>query len=140
MEDPLKFLQDLPNLMRLRLHDGYGGEQLHIEGGGFQKLKLLGVRKLGGLNTLIIDECALPLLEKLVIRECPQLKEVPSGIHHLKASKIWNFKKCQPNSFLVCNQMKALILEKSSIFPLSLSGIGLMENTSKATSLAIQNC
>ena len=48
--------------------------------------------------------------------------------------------KCRPNSFLACNQMKALILEKSSIFPLSLSGIGLMENTTKATSLAIQNC
>ncbi|XP_075668165.1 disease resistance protein RPM1-like [Castanea sativa] len=86
-EDPLKVLQALPTLMLLWLHDGYGGEQSHIEGGGFQKLKLLGLRKLGGLNRLIIDEGALPLLERLAIGECPQLKEVPSGIHHLKSLK-----------------------------------------------------
>ena len=91
MEDPLKVLQALPNLLRLWLHDGYEGEQLHIEGGGFQKLKFLQLRYLGGLNRLIIDEGALPLLEKLVIGECPQLKEVPSGIHHLKSLKIVEF-------------------------------------------------
>ena len=85
MEDPLKVLQALPNLMHLSLNDGYRGEQLHIEGGGFQKLKFLALQNLGGLNKLIIDEGALPLLEKLVIKECPQLKEVPSGIHHLKS-------------------------------------------------------
>ena len=67
-------------------------------------------------------------------RRCPLASTI------WKASKFWNFLICQPNLFLVCNQMKALILEKSSIFPLSLSGIGLMENTTKATSLAIQNC
>uniref|UniRef100_A0A7N2M6J8 Uncharacterized protein n=2 Tax=Quercus lobata TaxID=97700 RepID=A0A7N2M6J8_QUELO len=85
MEDPLKVLQALPNLRHLHLHDGYEGEQLHIEGGGFQKLKTLGLYKLGGLNRLIIDEGALPLLEHLSIGECSQLKEVPSGIHHLKS-------------------------------------------------------
>ena len=36
MDDPLKVLQTLPNLMSLWLYDVYGGEQLHIEGGGFQ--------------------------------------------------------------------------------------------------------
>ena len=95
MEDPLKVLQALPNLMQLRLHDGYGGEQLHIEGGGFQKLKFLGLYNSGGLNRLIIDEGALPLLERLAIRECPQLKEVPSGIHHLKSLKKLYFTEMQ---------------------------------------------
>jgi len=74
MEDPLKVLQSLPNLISLSLHDGYGGEQLHIDGGGFQKLKNLEFYNLGGLNRLIIDEGALPLLEELVIAECPQMK------------------------------------------------------------------
>nr|POE57987.1 putative disease resistance rpp8-like protein 4 [Quercus suber] len=73
--------------MRLQLHDGYRGEQLHIEGGGFQKLKYLGLRNLRGLNRLIIDEGALPLLQNLDIGECPQLKEVPSSIQHLKSLK-----------------------------------------------------
>ena len=103
MEDPLKVLQVLPNLMDLWLHDGYGGEQLHIEGGSFQKLKILGLRILEGLNRLIIDEGALPLLEKLVIGECPQLKEVPSGIHHLKSLQILEFDE-MPTEFVLSLQ------------------------------------
>ena len=103
MEDSLKVLQALPNLLHLRFRDGYGGEQLHIEGGGFQKLKFLGLGKLGGLNRLIIDEGALPLLEKLVIRDCPQLKEVPSGIHHLKSLKILKFDE-MPTEFVLSLQ------------------------------------
>ena len=103
MDDPLKVLQALPNLMRLQLLNGYGGEQLHIEGGGFQKLKFLGLSYLGGLNRLIIDEGALPLLETLLIEECPQLKEVPSGIHHLKSLKILEFYE-MPTEFVLSLQ------------------------------------
>ena len=103
MEDPLKVLQALPNLMDLQLLDGYEGEQLHFEGGGFQKLKRLRIFNLGGLNRLIIVEGALPLLEKLVIGECPQLKEVPSGIHHLKSLQILEFEE-MPTEFVLSLQ------------------------------------
>uniref|UniRef100_A0A2N9EU69 NB-ARC domain-containing protein n=1 Tax=Fagus sylvatica TaxID=28930 RepID=A0A2N9EU69_FAGSY len=78
MDDPFKVLRALPNLMDLWLHVGYEGEQLHIEGGGFQKLKSLGLRNLRGLNRLIIDEGSLPLLERLSIGPSPLLKEVRS--------------------------------------------------------------
>ena len=103
MKDPLKVLQALPNLMNLALYDGYKGEQLHIEGGGFQKLKFLQLFYLGGLNRLIIDEGALPLLEMLQIGPCPQLKEVPSGIHHLKSLKILKFFD-MPTEFVISLQ------------------------------------
>nr|XP_023924981.1 disease resistance protein RPM1-like isoform X2 [Quercus suber] len=103
MEDPLKVLQALPNLMSLSLYDGYGGEQLHIKGEGFQKLKHLLLQNLGGLNRLIIDEGALPLLEKLDIGYSPQLKEVPSGIHHLKSLKILEFTE-MPTEFVLSLQ------------------------------------
>ncbi|XP_023918264.1 disease resistance protein RPM1-like [Quercus suber] len=103
MEDPLKVLQALPNLMDLWLQDGYKGEQLHIEGGGFQKLKALVLRTSRGLNKLIIDEGALPLLEKLEIEDCPQLKEVPSGIHHLKCLKYLQFDE-MPTEFVLSLQ------------------------------------
>ena len=106
MEDPLKVLQSLPNLMSLSLYDGYGGEQLHIERRSFQKLKNLCLDNLGGLNRLIIDVGALPLLEKLLIGECPQLKEVPSGIHHLKSLKILQFTE-MPTEFVLSLQPDA---------------------------------
>ncbi|XP_030932466.1 disease resistance protein RPM1-like [Quercus lobata] len=127
MDDPLKVLQTLPNLMYLRLYDGYEGEQLHIERGGFQNLMFLGLENLGGLNRLIIDKGALPLLESLRIGPCPQLKEVPNGTSL----------KCQENSCLVCNQTKAPILGKSSIFPLLSFGIGFKGKFSMDMTLAI---
>ncbi|KAM4092096.1 hypothetical protein ACB094_06G011300 [Castanea mollissima] len=103
MEDPLKVLQALPNLAFLWLHDGYGGEQLHIEGRSFQKLKKLTFANLGGLNRMIIDDGALPFLESLIIGECPQLKEVPSGIHHLKRLKQLRFRE-MPTEFVLSLQ------------------------------------
>ena len=40
---------------------------------------------------MIIDEGAMPLLEQLEIGPSPQLKEVPSGIHHLQSLKDLEF-------------------------------------------------
>ena len=103
IDDPLKVLQTLPNLMDLWLYDGYDGEQLHFEGGGFKKLKCVGLRNLKGLNRLIIDEGSLPLLEELRIGPSPQLKEVPSSIHYLKSLKDLIFYE-MPNEFVLSLQ------------------------------------
>ena len=105
MDDPLNILQLLPNLMELRLYEGYEGEQLHFKEGGFQKLKLLGLRNLRGLNSLIIDKGALPLLEKLRIGSSPMLNEVPFGIYHLKGLKTLEFFDMQ-NEFVLSMQPK----------------------------------
>ncbi|GFY91965.1 hypothetical protein Acr_08g0003610 [Actinidia rufa] len=83
-EDPLPFLQDLPNLLVFGLYGAYEGELLHFREGGFQKLKELELRYLSALNSVIIDNGALPLLQELDIGGTPQLKEVPSGIQHLR--------------------------------------------------------
>ncbi|XP_068329490.1 disease resistance protein RPM1-like [Pyrus communis] len=84
-DSPLKALQNLPNLLDLRLGQmGYDGVQLHFEEGGFQKLRKLQLEEMEGLNSLIIDNGVMPLLQKFLIGPCPQLKEVPSGIHHLR--------------------------------------------------------
>ena len=52
---------------------------------------------------MIIDEGALPLLEKLVIGDCPQLKVVPSGIYHLKSLKNLQFEE-MPTKFVLSLQ------------------------------------
>lgn len=85
--DSIKVLQALPNLRCLTFHRGYNGEKMHFEEGGFQKLKYLRLARLSELNTITIDQGAIPLLEKLEIFFCPSLKEVPSGIQHLKNLK-----------------------------------------------------
>ncbi|KAM4102586.1 hypothetical protein ACJW30_06G012300 [Castanea mollissima] len=103
MDDPLKLLQSMPILVELWLYDGYIGEQLCIERGGFQKLKNLGLRSLRGLNRLMIEEGALPLLDQLDTGPCPQLKQVPSGIHHLKSLKQLQFGE-MPTEFVLSLQ------------------------------------
>ncbi|CAL5428480.1 unnamed protein product [Camellia sinensis] len=89
--DPLKALQELPSLVLLVLVDAYDGEQLYFEVGRFQKLKQLRLVGLKGLNSVIIEEGALPLLELLTFEPSSQLKEVPSSIHHLRNLKTLQF-------------------------------------------------
>ncbi|CAK7323836.1 unnamed protein product [Dovyalis caffra] len=86
-DDPIKVIQALPNLKVFWLLDGYNGEKIHFEEGGFQKLKELLLSGLNELKTMTIDKGAMPLLESLAIGACPQLKEVSSGIQHLKHLK-----------------------------------------------------
>ncbi|CAL5391848.1 unnamed protein product [Camellia sinensis] len=80
----IKSLQVLPNLLKLDIYQGYDGQRLHFEVGGFQKLKVLYLQGLKRLNSMVIEDGALPLLEEIWIGPSPQLKEVPSGFHHLK--------------------------------------------------------
>ena len=88
----MKALQNLPNLLELEIsRQAYNGEQLHIKIGGFPKLKILNLQFLNALHLLMIDEGALPLLEKFVIGRSSQLKEVPCGILHLRNLKELRF-------------------------------------------------
>ncbi|KAA8531402.1 hypothetical protein F0562_006102 [Nyssa sinensis] len=91
-DDPMKSLQDLPNLVELTLYQVYDGERAHFEAEGFQKLKKLYLAGLKGLSSLKIDKGALPLLEDLSIEASPQLKEVPSGIHYLTKLTLLEFR------------------------------------------------
>lgn len=82
--DPVRFLHALPNLLELRLHCAFDGEELNFQEGGFQKLKVMRLLYMNRLNSVIIEKNAMPFLEKLIIGPCPQLKKVPPGIQHLK--------------------------------------------------------
>ncbi|GLT64766.1 hypothetical protein SLA2020_372370 [Shorea laevis] len=90
-EDPLSSVQDLPNLITLSLNHAYDGEQLHFEEGGFRKLKRLTLRELKNIKIVEIGKGSMPNLEQLEIGPCPQMKELPSGIQHLKSLKILDF-------------------------------------------------
>lgn len=91
-EDPVKSLKHLHNLLELMItRDAYDGEQLQFEKGDFPKLKILNLWHLSGLKWVVIEEGSLLNLESLYIGPSPQMKEVPSGIRHLKKLGILEF-------------------------------------------------
>ncbi|GMN63232.1 hypothetical protein TIFTF001_032301 [Ficus carica] len=90
-DDPLKVLGILPELVELRIrNEAFVGEQLRFEEGGFPKLKVLDLYDLKGMNSMRIEEGALPVLEKLHLKT-PKLQEVPSGIQHLRNLEMLQF-------------------------------------------------
>ncbi|XP_058202765.1 disease resistance protein RPM1-like [Rhododendron vialii] len=86
--DPLESLQDLPNLLNLRLRDAYEGDGLVFKAGGFRKLKLLGLIGLVGLKWVRVESSSMPLLKELHLRDCKLMMELPSGIEHLANLKL----------------------------------------------------
>ncbi|PON67086.1 NB-ARC domain, LRR domain containing protein [Parasponia andersonii] len=105
IDDPLKYLKDLPNLLALRLiSSSFDGEQLHFEEGGFLRLNDLKLVTLKGLKLVKIDTGALPLLKTLDIHSCPLLEEVPSGIQYLRNLKQLSISD-MPREFVLRMQM-----------------------------------
>ncbi|KDP27334.1 hypothetical protein JCGZ_20266 [Jatropha curcas] len=90
-DDPLLLLQHLPNLVHLEFVQVFDGEILCFEAKGFKKLKFLGLNKLDKLNRIIIEQGAMPCLEKLIVQSCRSLQKVPSGIEHLTELKVLEF-------------------------------------------------
>lgn len=86
-EDPLVYLQDLPNLRHLEFLQVYVGETLHFKAKGFPSLKVLGLDDLDELKSMIIEEGAMPGLKKLIVQRCKSFKQVPLGIEHLTKLK-----------------------------------------------------
>eukprot|EP00257_Ricinus_communis_P006468 XP_002521805.2 uncharacterized protein LOC8281634 [Ricinus communis] len=90
-DDPLLLLQHLPNLVHLEFVQVYDGEILCFQAKGFQRLKFLGLNRLDRLNTIIIEQEAMPNLEKLIVQSCRSLQRVPLGIEYLNELKILEF-------------------------------------------------
>ncbi|CAA2976221.1 disease resistance RPM1-like [Olea europaea subsp. europaea] len=90
-DDPLQYLQDLPNLVHLEFLVGFTGEELCFKAGKFQRLKLLDFDKLEPLRRVIVEKGAMPHLEKLVIQRCNLLERIPQGIEHLIELKVVEF-------------------------------------------------
>ncbi|EYU39800.1 hypothetical protein ABFS82_06G171700 [Erythranthe guttata] len=85
--NPITILGELPNLLELQLLDAYTGVQLDFEVGTFLKLKVLEFDQMKELTVIIIDEEALPCLEKLIISRCQRLRHIPVGIENVTQLK-----------------------------------------------------
>ncbi|OIW17546.1 hypothetical protein TanjilG_22658 [Lupinus angustifolius] len=99
LNDPMKSLEHLPNLLSLHLWDAYDGITLHFENGMFQKLKNLDLIRLKSLNSIHIGEGALPSLKQLTLQDIPNLGKVPSGMDNLRNLEVLWIKE-MPEEFV----------------------------------------
>ncbi|PIN23805.1 Apoptotic ATPase [Handroanthus impetiginosus] len=84
-EDPLEYIQGLPNLRMLRFHCGsYEGQELNFKAGGFQRLHILELSRLRGLKRVRVEKGSMPLVHDVTVADCESIVEMPSGIEHLK--------------------------------------------------------
>lgn len=90
-EDPLEYLQELPNLVHLEFLVGYIGNELCFKAGMFQKLQLLNLDKVEPMSWVIIEKGSMIALEKLIIQRCNFLQSVPIGIEWLSKVKHLEF-------------------------------------------------
>ncbi|CAJ2647087.1 unnamed protein product [Trifolium pratense] len=90
-ENPLVYLQGLPNLRHLEFLQVYVGETLCFKAEGFPSLKVLGLDDLEVLKSITIEKGAMQGLKKLIIQRCGSFKNVPLGIEHLTKLKSIEF-------------------------------------------------
>ncbi|GMN40823.1 hypothetical protein TIFTF001_010043 [Ficus carica] len=90
-DDPLVYLQYIPNLVHLVLCQVFTGHRLCFRAGGFKKLKILGLDEFFELKCIQVEAGAMALLEDLSIRRCQLLEKVPLGIEHLTELKLLEF-------------------------------------------------
>lgn len=84
-DDPFKSLQNMPNLLYLRLTGDFNeGEMVQFQEGGFQKLKELNLAVLHKCSSIVIHRGALRSLKILGLSSIPNLRVVPSGIQNLE--------------------------------------------------------
>ncbi|KAJ0040073.1 hypothetical protein Pint_28369 [Pistacia integerrima] len=67
----------------LRLVDAFTGEELKFKPNWFQKLVILEIEQFNELCKVVVEEEALPELQKLVLRKCMKLNKAPEGLHKL---------------------------------------------------------
>lgn len=88
-EDPLKYLEDLPNLARLKVHDAYV-EELRFRGHAFQKLGVIVMEEFKCLKRVVVEKGCMPYLEEWHMNECSVLEKMPQGMEHLSnLQKVW---------------------------------------------------
>nr|BAJ97166.1 predicted protein [Hordeum vulgare subsp. vulgare] len=83
-EDSFACLLGLHGLLTLHLSKAYEGKDLHFHATSLPKLKILGIWDAPNLSRVIIEQGAMPNIVDLFLRDCPELKDLPHGIEHLR--------------------------------------------------------
>nr|UBY07515.1 NBS-LRR disease resistance protein [Dasypyrum villosum] len=86
-EDSFACLLGLHGLVTLVLTKAYEGKELHFDATSLPRLKALGIWVAPNLNRVTIEQGAMQNIIKLFLGDCPELKELPHGIEHLRNLK-----------------------------------------------------
>ncbi|OEL36640.1 Disease resistance protein RPM1 [Dichanthelium oligosanthes] len=82
-EDSIRLLSSLPRLFDLSLWDAYKEKKMTFSEGGFPVLRRLRLEGLRSLAHLEFQKGSLVALQKLMLRQCAELIEIPQGIENL---------------------------------------------------------
>ncbi|KAL2515657.1 putative late blight resistance protein-like protein R1B-16 [Forsythia ovata] len=92
--EDMKAIDSLPNLEVLKLKgDAFIGEEWETTEGGFIRLKFLLLEKID-LEYWIVDSIHFPILERLVIKDCHDLEEIPNGIGEILTLELIELHYC----------------------------------------------
>ncbi|XP_030956041.1 disease resistance protein RPM1-like [Quercus lobata] len=84
LQDDMVFpLHILSALVFLELKKAYNGKLLHFKAKWFPKLNKLKIVELAQLDSLVVEEGALPTIQELNQIRCLELKALPQGVEHL---------------------------------------------------------
>ncbi|KAB2636756.1 disease resistance protein RPM1-like [Pyrus ussuriensis x Pyrus communis] len=82
-KNPLEALQALPNLMELDLVQYHTSAELEFKANTFNMLRILHIEQFDQLNMVVVENMAMPKLEKLIMSRCQNLSLLPLGMEHL---------------------------------------------------------
>ncbi|XP_030962966.1 disease resistance protein RPM1-like isoform X2 [Quercus lobata] len=82
-DDMVLSLHKLSALVFLELRKAYNGKILHFKANWFPKLNKLKIVELAQLDSLVVEEGALPTIQELNLIRCLELKALPQGVEHL---------------------------------------------------------
>ncbi|KAG5530002.1 hypothetical protein RHGRI_030388 [Rhododendron griersonianum] len=63
--------------------DAFTGRELVFEARRFKKLKILRIQQFEQLDSMVVQEGSMPVLQKLTLCKCVELKLLPLGIDRL---------------------------------------------------------
>jgi hypothetical protein len=79
-EDPMPILAAFPHLFTLLLSNAFRGKKMRCSSNGFFHLRCLEICKMYQLQSLEIEDGAMPRLSKLEFQECDAMNIIPYGL------------------------------------------------------------